>query len=280
VRQIYRFFHYLSLDIVLGALATSTLAAKLFLANPGWAWWVTLTLTVWVLYMGDHMLDAWKYRKKPRRELHVFINKNRRVLMWSMGVVAAADMLLVFNFLDMDVLKAALFMGAGVLLFYAMRHIFKKNRFLFIPGEMFVLLFYLAGTWMGPFITRTVSPESAHGMILIMMAGVLLMNLGVISIYDIKLDSRMGIASLAQILGKKQTKNLLLGSAISIYLLLILQFMVFDTDRYTHFALILAGISTILLLVLLVPSRFRNRDLYRWTADAALFMSLLSLLVS
>ena len=116
-------------------------------------------------------------------------------------------------------------------------------------------------------------------MILIMMAGVLLMNLGVISLYDMHLDSRMGIASLARILGKKQTRNLLLGAGISIYLLLVLQFMVFDTDRYTQLALILAGMSTILLLVLLLPAWFRSRDLYRWTADAVLFMGLLSLLV-
>jgi len=280
VRQIYRYFHFLSLDIVLGALATSTLAAKLFMSNPGWTWWVALAMTVWILYMGDHILDAWKHRKKPRRELHVFINKNRRIFVWLMGLVAAVDMLLVFNFLDKAMLKAALFLGGGVLLFYAMRHVFKKNRFLFIPGEVFVLLFYLLGTFMGPYISRTIGTESVHVMIIIMMAGVLLMNLGVISLYDIKLDSRMGIASLAQILGKKQTKNLLLITAVTINLLLILQFMVFETDRYTQLALILSGISAVLLLVLLLPSWFRNRDSYRWTADAALFMSLLSLLIS
>ncbi len=279
MRQIYRYFHFLSLDIVLGALATSVLAAKLFLANPGWSWWVALALTVWLLYMGDHLLDAWKHRKKLQREMHVFIYKNMRTLMWFMGIVAAADMLLVFNFLDKDMFKAALALGGGVLFFYAMRHIFKRNSLLFIPGEVFVLLLYLAGTWMGPFITRSVSPESVHAMILIMMAGVLMMNLGVISLYDMQLDSRMGITSLAQIMGKKGTRNLLLGTGISIYMLLVLQFMVFDTDRYTQLALILAGMATILLLVLLLPSWFRNRDLYRWTADAVLFMSLLSLLI-
>lgn len=280
MRQIYRYFHFLSLDIVLGALATSALAAKLFSSNPGWVWWAALAMTVWVLYMGDHLLDAWKNRKKPLRELHIFINKNRRILMWSMGVVAAADMLLVFNFLDKEMLKAALALAGGVLLFYAMRHIFKKDRLLFIPGEFFVLLLYLAGTWLGPYITRTIELETVHGMILFMMAGVLLMNLGVISLYDMQLDSRMGIASLAQILGKKRTRTLLLGSGVGIYVLLILQFMVFDTDRYTQLALILAGMTTILLLVLLLPSWFRNRDLYRWTADAVLFMSLLSLLIA
>ena len=150
MRQIYRYFHFLSLDIVLGALATSALAAKLFLANPGWVWWAALAMTVWVLYMGDHLLDAWKNRKKPLRELHVFINKNRKVFIWFLGLVSAADMLLVFNFLNKEMFKAALVLSGGVLLFYAMRHIFKKNRLLFIPGEAFVLLIYLAGPWSLP----------------------------------------------------------------------------------------------------------------------------------
>ncbi|MCP4312245.1 MAG: hypothetical protein GY790_13350 [Bacteroidetes bacterium] len=279
MRQIYRYFHFLSLDIVFGALATSTLAARLFSANPGWSWWAALALTVWVLYTGDHLLDAWRHRKSPQREMHVFIFKNMRILLWFMGVVGVADILLVFNFLDREMLKAALALGGGVLLFYAMRHIFKKNSFLFIPGEVFVLLLYLAGTWMGPFLTRTLVPESTHIMILILMAGVLLLNLGVISLYDIQLDSRMGIASLALILGRKRTRNLLLGTGIGIYLVSILQFLVFETDRYTQFALVLTGMSTILLLVLLLPSWFRKKDLYRWTVDAVLFMSFLTLLI-
>ena len=281
MRQIYRYFHFLSLDIVLGALATSTLATRLFMARPGWSWWLTLALTVWVLYAGDHLLDAWKLRKKPQRELHTFILRHLRIFLWSLGLVGTVDVFLVFNFLDRQMLKAALILAGAVFLFYAMRHVFKKNRFLFIPGEVFVLLLYLAGTWLGPFIARTVFPESSQGLILILvlMAGVLLMNLGVISLYDMQLDSRMGIASLAQILGKKGTRNLLLGNGIAIYMITIIQFLVFETDRYTQFALILAGMCTLLLLVLLLPSVFRRKDLYRWTADAVLYMGFLALLI-
>jgi hypothetical protein len=71
-----------------------------------------------------------------------------------------------------------------------------------------------------------------------------------------------------------------MGTAAGIYLLSVLQFLVFEADRYTQFALILCGMATILLLVVYLPSRFRKNDLYRWTADAVLYMGFLSLLVN
>lgn len=277
--KIYRYFHYLSFDIVLGALASSCFAARLFGTSPGLIWWITLALTVWLLYTGDHMLDAWRHRKKVQREMHYFLLKRRRLVIYSLGVVAVVNSMLIINLLDKQVFKYALILAGLVLLFYAMRHVFRKNRFLFIPGELFVLLLYLAGTWLGPAAIVEGGFETSQGLIALIFGGVLLMNLGVISLYDLKLDSRMGISSLATMLGKKRTRNLLIGSGVSIFLVSVLQFMVFDADRYSQFALILCGMATILLLVVYLPSRFKNRDLYRWTADAVLFMGFLSLLI-
>jgi len=190
------------------------------------------------------------------------------------------DFMLVLNLLDKELFKYALILAGLVLLFYAMRHIFRKNRFLFLPGEVFVLLLYLGGTWLGPAVSAEGGFETSQGLVALIFAGVLLMNLGVISLYDIQLDSRMGISSLANVLGKKNTKNLLMGTGVGIYLLSALQFLVFEADRYTQFALILCGMATILLLVVYLPSRFRKNDLYRWTADAVLYMGFLSLLVN
>jgi 1,4-dihydroxy-2-naphthoate octaprenyltransferase len=148
------------------------------------------------------------------------------------------------------------------------------------PEKYLFLLLYLGGTWLGPVASAEGGFVTSQGLVALIFAGVLLMNLGVISLYDIQLDSRMGISSLANILGKKNTKNLLMGTAAGIYLLSVLQFLVFEADRYTQFALILCGMATILLLVVYLPSRFRKNDLYRWTADAVLYMGFLSLLVN
>jgi 4-hydroxybenzoate polyprenyltransferase len=278
--RIYRRFQFLSFDIVLGALASSCFAAGLFGFVPDWAWWLSLAFTVWILYMGDHILDAWKNRKNPQRELHRFIFRNRRNLLWFMGVVTVVDMLLIFNFLDNAYMKYASILAGLVLLFYAMRHVFKRNRALRIPGEFFILLLYMAGTWLGPFVGRTEPFESTEALVAIMFAGVLFLNLGVISLYDIHLDSRLGIASLARTLGQKATRNLLIGTGISIYLLSVLQFMVFGMDRYYRFPLILSAMATLLLMVLFMPSYFRRNDYYRWAADAVLYLGFLALLAT
>ena len=277
--KVYRRINFMSLDIVAGALASSVLAARLLQAEPGWAWWLRLAFTVWILYMGDQVLDAWKHRKKSERELHHFIFRNRRILLYAMGVIAIVDLLLIFNFMDRDFMKYALTLAGLVLLFYAMRHLFRKNRVFFIPGEVFVLVLYMAGTWLGPLVAREGEIGAPEALIALIYAAVLLMNLGVISLYDIQLDTRLGIASLAHYMGKRTTKNLLAITGIIVYLLSVMQFLVFGLDRYTNFALILSGMANILLLILYVPTYFRKNDYYRWTADAVLWMGFLSLLI-
>lgn len=277
LENIYRRFHYLSFDIVTGALASSCFAMGLFRADPEWSWWISLALTVWILYTGDHLLDAWKNRKNPQRDLHRFIFRNRKSLLWFLGVATVADILVVFNLLDSAYLKYALVLAGLVLLFYTMRHIFRRNRLLFIPGEYFILLIYMAGTWLGPFVSRTPPLQSTDALIALMFAGILFMNLGVISLYDMHIDSRLGISSLARSLGQKSTRNLMLGTGIAIYLLTVLQLMVFGMDRYFRFPLILSAMATLLLTVLFMPSYFRRNDYYRWAADAILFLGFLAL---
>ncbi len=277
--KIYRYLHFLSIDIVLGALASSCFAARLFGADPGYIWWIILALTVWLLYTGDHMLDALRHRKKVEREMHYFMLKHRKLIIYALGVVAVVNFILIINLLNKELFKYGLVLAGLVLLFYAMRHVFRKNRILKIPGEFFVMLIYMAGTWLGPAVAFEGGFEAGHGMIALIFLGVLLMNLGVISLYDIKLDSRMGIASLANLLGIKATKNLLLGTAMAIYLVSLLQFLVFEMDLFSKYALILTGMGTILLLVLYYPSRFRKNDYFRLAADAVLFMGFLTLLI-
>ena len=264
---------------MLGALASSCFAARLFNASPGWAWWLVLAGTVWVLYTGDHLLDAWKHRKKSNKERHQFIFRNRKILLWSMAVISSIVLLLVFNFLERSFLIYILLLAGLVLLFYAMRHLFRKNRLLFIPGEIFILLIYLAGTWLGPLVTRSGELQTPHALIVSMVVGVLLMNLGIISLYDIQRNSRLGIASLAHSLGKKSTRNLLFYTGMMVYILAIMQFLIFGVDRTMQFAFILSGMTTILLLVLFLPAFFNRNETYRLTADAVLYMGFLSWMI-
>jgi 1,4-dihydroxy-2-naphthoate octaprenyltransferase len=277
--KLYRYFHFLNLDIVLGALATSCLAARLLHARPGWTWWVTLGATVWLLYTGDHMMDAWRHRKKSERSMHLFIFRHRRSLLWAMGVTVVLDLFLVFHFLDRAMLKYALLLCGLVLLFYAVRHVFRKTSILFIPGEIFVLVLYLAGTWMGPMVVGTFPLQPPQFMVMILMAGILMLNLGIISLYDVQLDSRLGISTLASRLGTRLTRNLMAAIALGILLLAVLHFLVYGPDRSFQFSLILSGMALILVLVLLLPSRFRKEEAYRMVADGVLYMGFLSLLI-
>ena len=278
--KIYRHFHFLSFDIVLGAMASSCLAARLLNSHPGWIWWVSLPLTVWLLYTNNQLMTAWRNRKRLQLESHKYIYKNRSILLWIQGLVTVIDLLLILNFLPQVILKYALVLAGGVLLFSALRYLLRKSRRFFVPGEVFVLVIYMAGTWMGPLATREDPLISAHVLIAIAFAGVVLMNLGVISLYDSSLNTRLGIASMVESYGKQATRHLVVVAGLAIYLLNLMQFLVFEVDRYFQFALILSGMATILLLVLFLPALFRSDEHYRWTADAVLSMGFLTLLIA
>lgn len=275
----YRRFHFLSLDIVAGALGMSLLAARLLDARPGWAWYACLVLTVWLLYTGDHVLDAWRHRKQGVRELHRFIFHYRKPLLFAMGAVALADSVVVLNTLPRELLRWSLALGGLVLLFYTLRHILRRNKLFFVPGEFFVLLIYLAGTWLGPMVFRESPMGPVHWLLLLLVALVLVMNLGIISLYDVDLDSRMGITSLARILGAGRTRNLILSTAGAVVVLTLLLFMVYGLDPVSLYGLIPLGMALLLLVVLLYPSRFRKKEAYRMSADAVLYLSYFALAV-
>ncbi|MFO7935196.1 MAG: hypothetical protein R6U78_14085 [Bacteroidales bacterium] len=275
----YRLFHFLSLDLVAGALGFSCFAARVFRASPGWAWWPFLAVTVWLVYMSGQLMDAWRHRKTSNREIHRFINKNRRVLLWSLGIASGADLLLIGNFLDRSILAPAAVLAALVLLYYGVRHLLRQNRIFFIPGEIFVVLVFMAGTWMGPLLTRSGELTGQHGMMTLMAGLVLFMNLGIISLYDTHLEKRMGIDSMARVLSKQTIVSIIWVTAVMIFVLLLMQFLIYGMDRYSMFGVILAGMALILLVILLLPSYFNRNRYYRMAADVVLIMGFLSLLV-
>jgi 4-hydroxybenzoate polyprenyltransferase len=255
------------------------LFSRLLGSRPGWVWYLCLAATVWLLYTGDHVVDAWRHRKMDLRPLHRYIFRNRRSMLWFMGVVLVVDILLVLNLLNPEMLKISLALGGLVLLFYAMRHVFRRNRLFFIPGEIFVMLLYLAGILLGPYVTRNTEPGPPEVLVGLMVSGVLLMNLGIISLYDVNLDQRLGISSLARVLGPASTRNILFATFGGVLLLQVMQFMVYGQALTTQIGLILLGMALVLLMILLYPSRFRNKEYYRLAADATLYMAFLSLLV-
>jgi len=276
---LYRKLHFLSLDIVGGALASSVFMAKLWDAQPGHIWYLALGLTVWLLYTGDHVVDAWRHRKKGLREMHQFIFSYRRPILYAMAIFLIVDLFLIFSLLDKEVLKLSLILAVFVFLFYGMRHLFRRNRFFYIPGEVFVLLIYLAGVSLGPMVLRQEWVGTTHLMVVLMMAGILMMNMGIISLYDTRLDSRLGIASLAIVLGKVGCRFVVLISGLMILGLSFLQFMVSGNTTISYLGFILAGMALIMLLILYSPSYFRKNDGYRLMADAVLYLGFLSLLV-
>ena len=190
---LYRYFHFFSLDIVLGAAASGYLASYVLDVEMGFAWWLALCLTVWILYLLDHWLDAKRFGEMSPRRLHKFIGHNSQFVLYIMLIAFVCDILVIFLFLQRELLLPGLVLGGFVMIIYLFRHIVKPGGFLRIPLEIFTMVFYVAGIWYGPlFINPTQSSIQVYA-ILLQFGLMILMNIGILSYYDYPVDQMLNV---------------------------------------------------------------------------------------
>jgi hypothetical protein len=48
----------LSIDVVIGSLFCGAFVVKLLDVQPGFAWWIVLPFSVWIVYGLDHLIDG------------------------------------------------------------------------------------------------------------------------------------------------------------------------------------------------------------------------------
>ena len=70
--KVYRLAQFLSLDVVLGALFTGMMAAKLLNCPLPLAWWIGFPLSVWIFYTADHLMDAYRLGAQAHTDRHLF----------------------------------------------------------------------------------------------------------------------------------------------------------------------------------------------------------------
>ncbi|PID91536.1 MAG: hypothetical protein CSA96_07880 [Bacteroidetes bacterium] len=270
-------FHVLHGDVVLGAMAVSTLGSVALKARPDIIWWLTLALSIWIAFTLQQLGDAWKHRKREKTAEHRFVLKNMSILLWLILLLGFIDGLLIMNFLDREVFRLALFIAGLGLLFAALRFLLRRSPYLRLPGELFALFFFMTGTWVGPWAAREVMVGNEVLAVFLMCAAVLFLKLGLVAMHSPAQKSRLGLPSLTVLLGMRSARHLLLGLVAAVLLLSLLQFMVWGTGLYFGLALILDGMAMLYLLMLLWPNAFGPDEWLCWWADLVPLMAFLSL---
>ena len=271
--RIYSFLRILSIDVVVGGLASGAMAAKLMNIVMPWIWWVAFPLSIWVIYTADHLLDAYRLKDQAHTSRHLFHHHHFLIILvvWLLCFISSISW--IAWLVPKPMLYFAVFMGTLVLIHLSLVKLIGGRVSWMFHKELGVGFIYAVGVWGGPVVTSWPNVDQIYLMVFVQFFILSLINLLIFSMYEIETDKKDGHTSFVRAIGKKKTKQLIAGLAVGIvgiglYLMV-----------YRHIWLINAteGIFmfmlAVLLLIMIKDEWFRPHETYRILGDGVFMFS-------
>jgi len=267
--------YYLSFPVVMGAVLSNRMAARLSDVDPvHWATPIVLALVVFIIYTTDRLLDIQKPAQPitPRHRFH----QQYAPLLWRVVAGSAVLALILTFFLPAPVVKFGIVLG-GVCAAYvlAVYRLPSGQPALYLKEPMIAVL-YAVGIWGSVWAQR----PTVRGIELAefgMFLGIALQNLLLFDVMEQREGTARPESSLVTVLGAARCDTLLRWLTFGI---VVTGFVVcFSTDdRFAQrSALILALMSVVLYGIQRYPAYFLRNERYRWLGDGVFWMPALVL---
>lgn len=274
MQKVWRLARILSLDVVLGAVASGSLAAYWLKQPMPWIWWLALPLSVWVIYTTDHLLDAYRLKERASTPRHAFHYQYFRplLLLWGLGLLSCLTWIPWQAPREMWLL--GFIMGGLVLAHLGLVYwVGDRISWLFIK-ELGVGSIYAAGVWGGPLVFAWPDwPTGTLGLFaqFWLMA---LINLLFFSLYERHIDEQDGHSSFVRAIGPQRARQLI---GLLVLLVLVLGLTLCLDESAASVLLLKVQAVYLLMLSLLsavsfAENRFRPQERYRIWGDAAFLL--------
>lgn len=257
----------LSIDVVIGSLLCGAFVVKLLDVQPGFAWWIVLPLSVWIIYTVDHLIDGYKLKNAAHTYRHYFHYYYAGPLTYALVIFSVINAVLVLFFLEKQIVMfgvAAVFI-TGVYLFGV--YLFRTKRSRFFQKELFVAIVYTTGIWGGPASLLHFYLPLAKWACLIAFFSLVLIDLLVFSLYENETDSLDGHSTLVVSLGKKATERLIFGNIALVFFISV----VLIIYSHEHELLVAAKIFMIMALILanlvVFQQKLKKNSWYRYIGE-------------
>jgi len=262
----YKYFRWLSLDIVLGAIFFLTYLGKLYHLSIGFPTYFAMSAAIWLIYTIDHLMDAW-VTSKPTTERHAFHHRNFKTILLVSGIVLMAALINI-HFMKESIIRSGAILSAVsvayLMLVYFVRKLWVK--------EIIVALVYAAGIFLAPVTLRGIS--IIDGFLFAQLAVVAFLNLIVFSLFDYENDRKSGFNSLALRLGAARVSVAIRMSG----LLIIVSSVSMIALGYSDLQMLYLLMTSILLWVHYRPVYFSRNERFRVVGDGIFYLPLLFLL--
>ena len=244
VFKIYQCFTWLSLDVVLGAMAGMLFFGRALRVEIDWQEYALLGMAVWCIYTADHLMDARKLTRDHTENRHHFHLIYQKFLFVVLGIVGSGGLAWAIRYFGFT---HELFFGAGLgvlilLIMLAVRK-FASNRARI--KELSSAIFYVVGiSWLPWYETPEIDYTwTALGLTILYM-GLAYLNLIMLSSLDTKSDKVAGFSSIATIIPESRLNPIIRQLAA-----LLLLFALIGLFLVESFYRIYPGLILIMLLL-------------------------------
>ncbi|GAB3763978.1 hypothetical protein [Spirosoma pomorum] len=277
--------YYLSFPVVLGAVLSNRMAARLGISqldadrlpdesSVHWATPVVLALVVFVIYAVDRLLDGQKVGEPLTARLH--FHRRYAPLLWRVVVAAIILTFVLVWFLPSSVIKFGIVLGGLCAAYLAAVFRLPARHPALLLKEPLVALLYSAGVWGSVWVQRpTISGIEITECF--MFTGIAFQNLLLFAVMELGELPNQDLFSLASAWGVERCELLLrwltfliVATGVSLCFL--------TEDRFAQrSSLMLAIMSLMLYVIQRYPAYFLRNERYRWLGDGVFWLPALVL---
>lgn len=258
----------LSLDVVLGALASGSMVVYLLEVRMPVLWWWVLPISVWVIYTADHLMDAYRLKAGAHTDRHLYHNHHFRAIGIVWGLLLLSCLTWIPWQLPASITRLGWAMGGIVLIHLALVSLIGNRVSWFFHKELGVAGVYAAGVWGGPVSVWGQVPGMPERLLFVQFLLLALFNLLLFSLYEIQTDELDGHTSFVRAIGQRSTRVLLAGIG---FMILMAGGISTSLSGGDFRIVTVQGLYALMLLVLLAsayfPAYFGQHERYRAWGD-------------
>jgi len=278
MRKVIHTLRMLSLDVVLGALASGSMAAAILGQPMPWTWWLALPLGVWVCYTADHLFDAYRLQSHAHTDRHLFHYRYFRsiLVIWLTLIVAGA--IIFISMMPRPLLLLGMILGMISGLHLLLAYLLSDHVSIWLQKELGVAGIYTLGIWGGPAVLYADLLSPMYYWITGQFFMVALINLLLFSAIELYIDEIDGHTSWVRALGYSDTIKLSALLCVGV-LISPLGMYLFDMELSWVMMLsetIICIMTLILCIILLFPTYYKQKDRYRIWGDGIFLLPSLS----
>lgn len=278
--------YYLSIPVVIGAVLSNRMAARLSDVDPvHWATPIVLAFVVFIMYTVDRLLDVRKDRlRQPLTPRHQF-HQQHASLLWRLVIGASLLTLVLLFFLPGSVIKFGLVLGLMCVAYVGAVFRLPARHTALLLKEPLVAVLYSAGVWGSVWVQRPSIRfvDMAEGLIFM---GIAFQNLLLFAVME-QLEVSPSAGSAAPSKPELFSLATYWGPNYCDYVLRWLTFGIVATafvlcfvtnDRFAQRSALMLGLMSLTLYgIQRYPAYFLNNERYRWLGDGVFWMPALVL---